>query len=85
MKYRLIEKIDELGAKHYVIEKDMSMGSVIMWEYVYSNVYEDIARQRFAELKQSKMRILEEIDLEPDEPEQPAASPIRDLWSEYYS
>ena len=75
-KYRLIEKTDELGEKRYLIEKAFGMGSALAWgEYVYSYTDEETARKKFAELKQRKMKVLEEIDLEPDEPEQPAASP----------
>ena len=77
MKYRLIEKTDELGEKRYLIEKVLGMGSALAWgEYVYSSPNEENARKAWVNLKQGGMKILEEIELnEFDEPEQPAASP----------
>jgi hypothetical protein len=77
MKYRLIEQTDSFGEKRYVIEKNASMGPVIVWQYIYSSSNEENARKAWVELKQNKCKVLEEIDLpsEPDEPEQPAASP----------
>ena len=75
MRYRLLKNTNEFGETVYVIERDISMGSVKSWQYIFTDSNEQKARQAFAELKTRKTKILDFVDIdESDEPEQSAAS-----------
>ena len=61
----------------YVIERDISMGSVKSWQYIFTDSNEQKARQAFAELKTRKTKILDFVDIEEsDEFEPPIQGPV---------
>jgi hypothetical protein len=83
MKYRLLKKTDEWGTPNYFIERALygAPNQQIGWSTVFASVDEKIARDKFASIKAIEDEVLDfieikrPVEIEPDEPEQPAASP----------
>jgi hypothetical protein len=80
MRYRLLKNTNEFGETQYVIEKQIGQGySGFGWEYVFTSVNEQTAREKFAELRARKTKILDSVEIDdingPNQSEQSAASP----------